>query len=168
MARDDDQGARYTLEQLAHQGGATPRTVRYYISEGLVPPALGRGRGAAHYDEEHLARLLAARSLASVGVPLGRIRTLLGSGSLAGKGEVVWTDPNFDPERIRAAGVAWKRRLSARAKPLPEPTPGSSWMRLELAPGLELHVSDELAPATGWELTALVEGLRDLLAARDP
>ena len=47
---------KYSLDELAALGGISPRTVRYYISEKLLPPPLGRGPGK-HYDDAHLTRL---------------------------------------------------------------------------------------------------------------
>jgi DNA-binding transcriptional MerR regulator len=45
-----------SLDDLARETGESPRTIRFWIQEGLLPAARGTGR-AAYYDEEHLARL---------------------------------------------------------------------------------------------------------------
>jgi DNA-binding transcriptional MerR regulator len=47
---------RFSLAELVESSGLSERTVRHYIAEGLVPPALGRGR-SRYYTPEHLTRL---------------------------------------------------------------------------------------------------------------
>lgn len=47
---------RYTLNDLERETGVSSRTIRYYISEGLLQPAYGRGPSAT-YDPDHLLRL---------------------------------------------------------------------------------------------------------------
>jgi DNA-binding transcriptional MerR regulator len=47
---------RFSLAELVEASGVPERTVRAYITDGLVPPALGRGR-ARYYTPDHLARL---------------------------------------------------------------------------------------------------------------
>ena len=55
---------RFSLEELAHLGGCSPRLVRRYIEQGLLPPAQVRGRGA-YYAAVHLDRLRAVEVLKS-------------------------------------------------------------------------------------------------------
>ena len=56
--------SRFSLEELAHLGGCSPRLVRRYIEQGLLPPAQVRGRGA-YYAAAHLDRLRAVAVLKS-------------------------------------------------------------------------------------------------------
>jgi len=70
---DDPQ---YTLRDLARLGGTTARTVRYYIAQGLLPPADGVGAGA-HYTDGHLERLRVIRRLQRAHLPLAEIRRQL-------------------------------------------------------------------------------------------
>lgn len=53
---------RYTLAELEEQSGMTGRTIRYYITQGLLSPAYGRGPSAT-YDHDHLLRLQAINKL---------------------------------------------------------------------------------------------------------
>ncbi len=55
----------------------TARTVHYYTQVGILPPAMGRGRGA--FSPEHLARFRLARQLRREGKSLADIRTELDS-----------------------------------------------------------------------------------------
>ncbi len=47
---------RYSLPDLERETGMPGRRIRYYISEGLLAPAYGRGPSAT-YDAGHLLRL---------------------------------------------------------------------------------------------------------------
>ena len=49
---------RYTMADLEAQTGLPGRTIRYYITQGLLPAARGRGVGAT-YGPTHLLRLKA-------------------------------------------------------------------------------------------------------------
>ena len=68
--------ARYSLAELARVTGVTPRTVRYYIAQGLLPGANETGPGAS-YDADHLARLRLIRELQREHLPLADIRQRL-------------------------------------------------------------------------------------------
>jgi len=67
-----------TIEELAERTHTSPRTIRYYIAEGMLPSPGARGR-AANYGGEHLARLQLLRTLLARRLPLAEIkRTLAG------------------------------------------------------------------------------------------
>lgn len=53
---DPPRPIRYAIADLERETGVTGRTIRFYIAEGLLPPAYGRGP-AATYDPGHLLRL---------------------------------------------------------------------------------------------------------------
>jgi len=130
--------ASYGIAELADLGGVSRRTVRYYVQEALIPPPRGTGRGA-HYGPEHLGALLRVKALQERGLPLLEIRRARGSGG---------------PEAAPAAEAA------ARA------VPRSAWTRLELAPGVELHVaSDARLPPPG-RLQELAEWCRRMFSER--
>jgi DNA-binding transcriptional MerR regulator len=65
--------AAYTLSDLCDLADVTPRTVRYYVAEGLLRPPSTTGPGA-RYDEGHLARLRLIRHLQREHLPLAEIR----------------------------------------------------------------------------------------------
>jgi DNA-binding transcriptional MerR regulator len=65
----------YSLADLCELAEVTPRTVRYYIAEGLLrTPGAGPG---AKYDDGHLARLRIVRRLQREHLPLAEIRNRL-------------------------------------------------------------------------------------------
>jgi DNA-binding transcriptional MerR regulator len=109
--------ARYGIEELAALGGVTRRTVRYYVQQDLLPVPLGVGRGR-HYGPQHLARLQAVKALQEQGLSLDEVRQ----------------------ELARSPG----RGRAAKAAGLPEPSVArTAWTRLEIVPGVELHVSGQ-------------------------
>jgi Ca-activated chloride channel family protein len=67
--------ADYTLQQLVDEAGVTPRTIRYYIAQGLLAsPGAGSG---ARYTDAHLERLRLIRQLQRNHLPLAEIRKQL-------------------------------------------------------------------------------------------
>jgi DNA-binding transcriptional MerR regulator len=136
-----DDETRYGVEELAALGGVTRRTVRYYVQEGLLPAPLGVGRGR-HYGEEHLARLQAVKALQEKGLSLDEVRRELGRGRTRGG--------------------------SAREALLPEAAVArSAWTRLEIVPGVELHVSGQRRLPPPGRLRELAEWCERHFRGRD-
>ena len=67
---------RFSIDELSTLAGLTPRTVRYYIAEGLVDRPQGEKRGA-HYLRRHLEQLLLIRRWTDAGLSLERVRELI-------------------------------------------------------------------------------------------
>src|SRR5437588_9187384 len=64
-----------TISELADEAGVTPRTIRYYVEQGLLPePERGR---PAEYTEQHLRRLDLIRRLKEQYLPLEEIRNVM-------------------------------------------------------------------------------------------
>jgi DNA-binding transcriptional MerR regulator len=63
----------YTIGELAELAGVTPRTIRYYTAEGLLPRPAPRGQYAL-YGQEHLLRLQLIARLKAAYLPLGEIK----------------------------------------------------------------------------------------------
>lgn len=105
-------GPRYSLGDLERETQITGRTIRYYISEGLLPPAFGRGPSAT-YDLGHLLRLRLIGSLKENRLGLQEIRERLNG----------LTDDDI-------AAI-----LNVQTEPVQE-----FWRRIELHPDIELHV----------------------------
>lgn len=68
-----DNGQTYSIGELAELAGVTPRTIRYYTSEGLLPPPDTQGK-YARYNHDHLERLQLIAQLKSAYLPLHKIR----------------------------------------------------------------------------------------------
>lgn len=71
---------RFTLAELAAASGVSPRTIRYYTTEGLLPPPGERGRYAI-YTGVHLRRLQLIGQLKAAYLPLAAIRERLAARS---------------------------------------------------------------------------------------
>jgi DNA-binding transcriptional MerR regulator len=116
-----DEQDRFNIDELADLGGVSRRTVRYYVQEGLLPAPLGVGRGR-HYDRSHLDRLREVKAWQESGLSLDEIRA-------------------------RRTPPAAGRRAAPGLVPL---LPRSTWRRLDLGPGIELHVAHDVRlPAPG-------------------
>lgn len=132
----------FKLEELAKEAGVSPRTVRYYVQRGLLPAPQFRGKDTA-YDEEHLLRLRAIRKLQDQFLPLDAIQAELARRTTR------------ELEELVSSGSAHPRPLPTplpppyRAPP-PHATRAERWTRWELAPGVELHVSDRAGVTDAW------------------
>src|SRR5687768_15463781 len=73
MVTDPD---TYDLNELSAAAGVTPRTIRYYVQQGLLPSPGTRGPGT-RYDRAHLERLQLIRRLQRQHLPLAEIRRRL-------------------------------------------------------------------------------------------
>jgi DNA-binding transcriptional MerR regulator len=75
--RDPLPGAeRHSIDELSTLAGVTPRTVRYYIAQGLLDRPEGEKRGA-HYLRRHLEQLLLIRRWTDAGLSRDRVRELI-------------------------------------------------------------------------------------------
>jgi DNA-binding transcriptional MerR regulator len=70
------EGRIWTLAELAEEAGLSPRTIRYYISRGLLDGPLVAGRGAV-YSIEHVERLKTIQRLQAEGAMLAQIGRVL-------------------------------------------------------------------------------------------
>jgi DNA-binding transcriptional MerR regulator len=62
-----------TLAELARRADVTPRTIRYYIAQGLLPGPDGQGAGS-RYSLSHLDRVRLIKRLQESHLPLADIR----------------------------------------------------------------------------------------------
>lgn len=65
-------GARYTIDDVMRFTGVSRRTVRFYITRGLIPPPDGRGVGL-HYRQEHVDGILRVLEAKGHGASLAAI-----------------------------------------------------------------------------------------------
>lgn len=180
---------RYRMNELAKVTGVTPRTIRFYIHEGLLPPPEGGGPAAA-YTAEHRDRLALIGLLKARYLPLQEIRQRLAPLSAA--------EVRAELDRLHAAQPANApgravmettasadaaldylddvlRRLPRREQapqrlpsaplpaPFPRPAPARErWERITLADGVELHVREDRRRETTL-LDAVVRQARKLL-----
>lgn len=67
---------RYSIGELATVAATTPRTIRFYTAEGLLPPPLTEGRNAI-YSDAHRRRLRLIQRLKAAYLPLSAIKEQL-------------------------------------------------------------------------------------------
>jgi DNA-binding transcriptional MerR regulator len=229
-----NQESLYTIGDLAEAAGVTPRTIRYYTAEGLLPPPDTRGRYAL-YGQEHLDRLRLIARLKDAYLPLGEIKAQLEQLSAneirhllsdyrgqpaptsASAAEYITQvlattivpqvppdaprmlaesspgyttakeQPHSEPmpigfaapappagpaqaPRAEAAAqggllrrlVPQRRERPVAAQAAPQPAPEETWQRVTLAPGVELHLREPLAPGLRQRVGQLIEQARQL------
>lgn len=126
----------------------TERTVRFYVSRGVMRPPFGRGPGSA-WGYPHLVELLAARLAQQEGESLEQVaerRRRCDDAALE----------QFTADRLGATPI----EEPAGAEPAGEASAGSAWLRHAVAPGLELHLAaDHPLAGDSRRLGALLERL---------
>jgi DNA-binding transcriptional MerR regulator len=187
-----DHESRYTLTELADLAIVTPRTIRYYIAQGLLSGPASSGPGAKYGDDD-LARLRLIKRLQAEHLPLAEIRQRLAGVSDEALDAFFRTPPPAPQDsaleyirRItsqpRAAEAPALYRMAALTDAptdpaAPEPLPAmappapvpdvrlerSQWERIDLAPDVELHIRRPLARATAKRVDRLISIARDLL-----
>lgn len=97
-----------TIGQLADYVGVTVRAVRHYHQRGLLPEPERDTSGYRRYDAGAVISLIRIKALADAGVPLARIRELLGAGPAEFADAVAEIDKAM-AGRIRALQVQRRR-----------------------------------------------------------
>lgn len=65
------------VSELVDASGLPLATIKYYLREGLLMPGEATSATQSKYSEEHVERLVLIKALTGVGLPIGRIRTVL-------------------------------------------------------------------------------------------
>ena len=185
------QQARGTVTELPDE-----RTVRYYLTEGLIPPADEKQGTASVFGFRHLLQLLVVKKLQAEHLPIRAIRELVtgkterqlerllggeqeGGAGAAGRSEALGylesllrkgAPPPSAPLPPAQSSMPPARAPGPAASAGPPPPSASTretWARVELEPGLEVHVSDSYrAPQEEGALRRLSRSFLDVLRAR--
>src|SRR5438132_3850871 len=161
-------GKELTVEELADRAGVSVRTVRYYISQGLLAGPAARGRNAS-YTDEHLARLQLIRMLVEQHVPLAEQRQQLAGLSYQQVRALLKDEERHGQTLYRASvtrspgdyiGELLARARSARSyPPTVDSSPLAAGPRPAAAAGSPTPpLSSSSSPAT-WEHWQLAPGL---------
>lgn len=157
------------IGELAKRAGVTRRTIRYYVALGLLPPGDERGR-SRQFTERHLHRLHLIRQLKDQFLPLEEIgRRMAKLSDEEVERNLHNPEGPTDHNTLLNFSMMDERRTSLRIlcqAPFPggkphgdrkrySPSPPlrgeldqpESWRRLELLPGVELHISDQSTPS---------------------
>ena len=162
--------AELGLEQARGTVTSVPdeRTIRYYMAEGLVQTPEEKQGTASVFGYLNLLQLLTVKKLQAEHLPIRKIRELV-----AGKSEQ-------ELETLLGIGSTAKKSRDTEAKrylesllaptPVPQAAPpkqaaaptlpagqSQSWQRVEIEPGLELHIRSDYAPPTSARTKSLLE-----------
>lgn len=141
---EEPRPVRYTLSDLERETGVNARTIRFYITEGLLQPAYGRGPSAT-YDPDHLLRLRMIQQLKDERLSLKDIKERLS---------------HLTPEDIAVI-------LKVQMQPSAE-----SWRRYVLHPDFEISIREtapgDRAMTHTHAFDLIVEYARTVLEDLDP
>lgn len=133
-----------TVDQVAHVTGTTVRTIRWYQSEGLLPPPRRQGR-TARYDADHVQRLEAIRDLQAHGLTLVAIRRLLERAPNTAANALAFVQAAVSPADKGDDEIIGADEGAARLGAAPHPA---------LAKQLEILEIIEVLPDGRWRLRA--------------
>lgn len=89
---------RFSLAELVDASGVPERTIRQFITDGLVPPALGRGR-ARYFTPNHLAQLELVARLRDQRLSVEEIRSrLVATGPAGEQNGDIWRRLTLHPD----------------------------------------------------------------------
>jgi len=169
---------RYKVTDLPSE-----RTVRYYVSRGLVDKPLGKRGTTSLFGYRHLLQLLVIKYLQYQYLPLEKIRIVLADRTNRELEEFL---PGGTAAALHPASLPGETEPPAlRNSPAPLPgkggpsrttgtDPGSpvtarggeQWCHYAIAPGVELHLrEDRILTVGGKELESWAENLRRVLGA---
>ena len=181
----------YSLAELARLADVTPRTVRYYVIQGLLPAPGPQGPNT-RYTDDHLARLRAIKKLQGAHFPLADIRSRLRAvttGELESIAEL--TQPAAADSAVDYIRDVLQPTYARRTYSLPAPPPApasapasapaargpapttsprqtepqgtrSQWERIPLDPDIELHVRRPLTRQSNKRVERLIAIAREL------
>jgi DNA-binding transcriptional MerR regulator len=143
------------------------RTIRYYLTEGLLSPAEDKQGTASVFSHRHLLQLLVVKKLQSEHLPIRKIRDLVAGrterelerllgieGSTAVKNEALSyleqllirpnAPPSPPPPQASVEALAGSAPLAPQRSQVN--AGGGTWARVEIEPGLELHIHNQYQP----------------------
>ena len=169
--------AEMGLEQARGTVTSVPdeRTIRYYMTEGLIQTPGEKQGTASLFSYLNLLQLLTVKKLQAEHLPIRKIRELvagkseqelemlLGVGGVAAKKSRETDAKRYLESLLAPEAAAFPMETAAAPPPPPPPPPqmldqSASWQRVEIEPGLELHVrSDYSPPPTSGKTKSLLE-----------
>ena len=148
--------AEMNLEQERGTVTSVPdeRTIRYYMTEGLVQTPEERQGTASVFGYLNLLQLLTVKKLQAEHLPIRKIRELV-AGKSEQELETMLGLRGASGRKTEAKQYLETLLASAPSQPLKEtaaaPAPQAaaqthSWQRVEIEPGLELHIRSDYSP----------------------
>ena len=114
----ENEGTReYSIGELAEEAGVSTRTIRYYVSEGLLPPPVGAGPNS-RYTDAHLRQLGIIGRLKEQYLPLREIRRrLIGHGDIPAAPATTPPSSEYHGPSRRSREIAEYRELNRSMPP---------------------------------------------------
>jgi DNA-binding transcriptional MerR regulator len=159
------------------------RTIRYYLGEGLIQPADEKQGTSSVFSYKHLLQLVAVKKLQAEHLPIRKIRELVTDKdeqqleSLLGvtasvnkrtddKEAKLYLESLLAPSMLVANIGAPQDAAPLRSAAEPSRSdPSASWQRVEIEPGLELHIrSDYRPPVSSSRTRGLAERIRTAIS----
>lgn len=136
------------------------RMVRYYSAEGLISPPEGKQGLSAVYGYSHLLQLLVIKRLQADHLPIRKIKELVDGKSERELEQLLNLESDRAPAAARMkpknAAIEYLESLlkhpapRVASSPAPATAPSgvsislkSAWARVEVEPGLELHIRED-------------------------
>lgn len=166
---DDDDGL--TLKDLVVESGVSERTVRYYMAEGLLPPAPRSGPGV-RYPAAYLMRLKLIRRWQEDNLPLDQIRKLLTDLTDVELERLYLKEVKPAAPEARGSAADYVKKVLGRGASAPrqmtlvppeDTVARSSWERYVLDEDVEIHVRRPLSVPKNRRVDALLKEARRLL-----
>jgi DNA-binding transcriptional MerR regulator len=173
----------FTLSELCERAGVSERTVRYYVTQGLLPsPGAGRG---VRWSQEHLERLQLILELKEKHLPLSDIRRRVEAMSASEVSALLATQRDEAPATSAAdyvqkvlAGVrpSPASKLATRASGVSSAPPPAAqqvitrttWERIPLDQDVEIHVRRPLSRIQDKRVQRLLAAARDIFDPEAP
>lgn len=154
------------------------RTIRYYLSEGLIQPPEEKQGTASVFGYQHLLQLVVVKKLQAEHLPIRKIRelvtgkeeheleTLVGIGRTGKRNEAkqylesLLTQPALSVSARRAPPSPKLDAVALESASQEE----ASWQRVEIEPGLELHIrADYTPPISSARKRGLADRIRSVI-----
>ena len=180
----------YMIGELAKIAGVSVRTIRYYISEGLLPSPQSRGRYTV-YDDEYIDRIELIKRLKEAFLPIKEIRVMLDTKSKAEINEFLRNFENtrpsgndaldyiadlmenkkvYSPQPSRLQYQSPPAAMESRQSPVSAAKSPrdfgdeENWKRFKIIPGFEIHITERIFNRHERVVLQLIEKAKALLS----
>ena len=162
----------FDLPELSDRTKVSPRTIRFYIQQGLIPAPEARGPGA-HYGAEHVDRLNLIKRLQQEHLPLSEIRRRIEKLSPDDVKKILAAKPERPPDsareyvqRVLSEGVGSVKVAETvpvhRSKAAELRATRSQWERYGFTADVELHVRRPVSREDNKRIERLLEAAREI------
>ena len=172
--------------ELSDKAKVSPRTIRFYIQQGLLPAPETRGPGA-HYGVEHVDRLRLIKRLQREHLPLSEIRKRIENLRPEEISRLLRAEPDRPPgsaadyvRSVLSKGVG--SRVLRETEPMSVPPDmftteqnshkptqqRAQWERFTFSPDVELHVRRPVSREDNRKIERLLDAVRAIFKEELP